>query len=174
MIFPGWSSVNIFLHSVAVDKMFNSNTLKRLFLFTGGDIGGERGEWVEGDGEEEHGEEEWQGGGTGRKGYSGGGLKFCFQLSSESLSLSKVLLNLAQISSTDAILTEVLKIPNSSTDEMIFKVPLTKECFMARLGLPPGHFFNQADNNFPRILNLFVITALPIKVKLIFFSLSAI
>ena len=129
MIFPDLSSVNIFLHLVAVDEIFNSNTLKRSFLFTKGDIGGERGEWGGGVGvgEGEHGEEEWQGGGTGGKGYSGGGLKFCFQLSSESLSLSKVLLNLAQISSTDAILTEVLKIPNSSTDEMIFKISLTKE-----------------------------------------------
>ena len=106
--------------------MFNSNTLKRLFLFTEGDIGGERGEWGGGVGvgEEEHGEEEWQGDDTRGKGYSGGGLKFCFQLS---LSLSKVLIKLAQISSTDSILTEVLKIPNSFTDEVIFKIPLTKE-----------------------------------------------
>ena len=42
--------------------MFNSNTLNRLFLFTEGDIGGERGEWGGGVGvgvsEGEHGEEE--------------------------------------------------------------------------------------------------------------------
>ena len=50
------------------------------------------------------------------------------------------MIKLVQISSTDAILTEVLKIPNSSSDEMIFKIPVTKECFMVRLGLPPGPF----------------------------------
>lgn len=92
MIFPDLSSVNVFLHLVAVDEIFNSNTLKRSFLFTEGNISGERGEWGEGVGvsEGEYGEEDWQGGSTWGKGYSGGGLKFCFQLSSESLSLSKV------------------------------------------------------------------------------------
>ena len=60
MIFPGWSYVNIFFTFSCSWQFFNSNTLKILFLFTGGDIGGERGEWGGGVGvgEGEHGEEE--------------------------------------------------------------------------------------------------------------------